>query len=66
MLKYAYKFGIVAAKTKFIYETTNLGHLSPSVISKLIVIVQVELDWPLVLEAKLNDLCLKYCVPQSK
>ena len=51
---------------KFIIETPNLDNLAPSVINRTLLIFQQDLDFKHVLETKLNEICLKYNVPQSK
>ncbi|CAF0731757.1 unnamed protein product, partial [Brachionus calyciflorus] len=51
---------------KFIIETPNLSNVSPSIISKTMLIIQQDLDWKYVLESKISQVGLKYSVPKSK
>lgn len=51
---------------KFIFETPTLNNICPAIISKALLVVQKDLDWKSVLETKVNEIALKYTVPQKK
>ena len=52
--------------TKFIIESNNLNHINPSIINKTLIISQEGLEWPNILESRLNEVCFKFSVPKSK
>jgi hypothetical protein len=51
---------------KFIIETPNLDNINPSIINRILLIVQQDLDFKHVLETKINEISVKYNIPQSK
>ena len=51
---------------KFIFETSNLNHINPSIINKCFLVVQPDLHWRGILESRLYTICLGYSVPQAK
>ena len=51
---------------KFIFETSNLDNINPSIINKVLLIVQQDLNWRGILDSRLYTICLQYSVPQAK
>ncbi len=51
---------------KFIVETSDLAEINPSLVGKAILVVQQRIEWKHVLETKIDEICFKYSVPQSK
>ena len=51
---------------KFIFETSNLNNINPSIINKCLLVVQEDLSWRAILDSRLYSVCLGYSVPQAK
>ena len=51
---------------KCLVETSDLSDASPSLVATCLLVVQPELEWPSVLEAKLTTICSSHCVPRSR
>ena len=51
---------------KFIFESSDLNNINPSIINKCLLVVQQDLDWHAILESRLYSVCLGYSVPQAK
>ncbi len=57
---------LIPDTVKFVFETSSLSNISPAIVSKTLLVVQRGLEWRSVLETKLNEVCMKYSVPQKK
>jgi len=51
---------------KFVFEASSLSNVSPAIVTKALLVVQRGLEWRSVLETKVNEVCVKYSVPQKK
>jgi hypothetical protein len=63
---YPSQSGEISDTVKFIIETPSMDGLNPAVVNRTLLIVQQDLDFKHVLETKINEISVRYNVPQSK